>query len=557
MLNTNPSRKRNAWKYSVIIPALVAFFMMYQVKTVAQVKENSKSVNTVFVSSSFFEIITAQTTDAELKKMEKAFTVDDILLKISQIKRNKKNEIIEINLAFTSKSNSKFNTTKIVKGDKPIKPIKVYIDENENNEKSVGFNEVNDTNVSFEVDRENGIFETNNVGWTIDEFTRNGKKVDLIINGKLQVKGKKIRIPNDEEIETVREISAKEVKEKYKIKVDESKLYYEVITKKEVKQTDSEASYAIELAVDYSEDESITHIERIKRNKMVDAKKALILFNGKEISYKDLDKIDEKTISSSGNSGAKYAVKKYGNKAKNGVIFINTKEYDMKNNPEFKKMYEDAEEVRNTKLKKEKKQDKIEFTSYDAGISIQMGNPNVVKMLEDVTKNSKINYENALIVLNGKIIDLEKLNSIDISSIGKITTTTASKELIKEYGEKAKNGIISIDYKSSNTTNEPFNKPIDFNRISKEEEKTEPKFIITDDGDHNVFFNGYMLKIPGEPTIRITKDSPLIFVNGKKLSNPEDFFNMDFTKIYYLEVSEKETNPEGIIKIKRIDVKTK
>ena len=66
----------------------------------------------------------------------------------------------------------------------------------------------------------------------------------------------------------------------------------------------------------------------------------MILFNGKEISYKDLDKIDEKTISSSGNSGAKHAVKKYGDKAKNGVIFINTKEYDMENNPMLKEMYE-------------------------------------------------------------------------------------------------------------------------------------------------------------------------------------------------------------------------
>ena len=74
-------------------------------------------------------------------------------------------------------------------------------------------------------------------------------------------------------------------------------------------------------------------MDKIKRDKLVDAKKALILFNGKEINYEDLDKIDPKTISSFGNTIASHATKKYGEKGKNGVIFINTKAHDIENNP--------------------------------------------------------------------------------------------------------------------------------------------------------------------------------------------------------------------------------
>ena len=64
----------------------------------------------------------------------------------------------------------------------------------------------------------------------------------------------------------------------------------------------------------------------------------LFIFNGKEINYEDLDKIDPKTISSFGNTIASHAMKKYGEKGKNGVIFINTKGYDLVNNP-FMKEY--------------------------------------------------------------------------------------------------------------------------------------------------------------------------------------------------------------------------
>jgi len=45
MLNKNQSNKRNSWKYAVVVPALVAFILFFQVKVVAQKTESKQTVN--------------------------------------------------------------------------------------------------------------------------------------------------------------------------------------------------------------------------------------------------------------------------------------------------------------------------------------------------------------------------------------------------------------------------------------------------------------------------------------------------------------------------------
>ena len=39
MLNKNQSHKRNSWKYALILPALVAFILLFQIKVIAQERE--------------------------------------------------------------------------------------------------------------------------------------------------------------------------------------------------------------------------------------------------------------------------------------------------------------------------------------------------------------------------------------------------------------------------------------------------------------------------------------------------------------------------------------
>ena len=331
MLHTNQSHQKNAWKYATILPLLVGFMLLFQIETVAQVKENSK-VSAYEVSSNFSSILTKNTTDKELRELEKTFSDEKYKLKISKVKRNEKGEIIGIKLSFDS--GKTYNRILERKSTEPIDDIKIFINSDKDDNETCGFEEVSKVvRAKYIGDEETVEVETNTIDYTIDNMIKNGKKVKLIINGKLQSENEKIKIPLDQEFDIFKELDEKDLKLKYKIDKKEGEIYYEITTKKESNSTNSDAVYAVEVASEFSEDGNFSHMDKIKRDKLVDAKKALILFNGKEINYEDLDKIDPKTISSFGNTVGSHAKKKYGLKGENGVIYINTKAHDIENNP--------------------------------------------------------------------------------------------------------------------------------------------------------------------------------------------------------------------------------
>lgn len=128
MLNTNQSHKRNSWKYALIIPALISFIFLFQIKTIAQEKvskiiwnekSNAQKGDDVSVT------ITKKTTDAELKsKAKKLKEEHDVKLKYSKIKRNSNGEITGIKLEYKDKDGNKGVTQ--VNDDKPIAPIQFY-----------------------------------------------------------------------------------------------------------------------------------------------------------------------------------------------------------------------------------------------------------------------------------------------------------------------------------------------------------------------------------------------------------------------------------------------
>jgi hypothetical protein len=331
MLHTNQSHKRNAWKYATILPLLVGFMLLFQIETVAQVKESKIEETNYAVSSNYSSILTKNTTDKELRELEKSFSDEKYKLKISKVKRNKEGEIIEIKLLFDS--GKTYVEILERKSTEPIDAIKIFITSDKNDNVTCGFEEIsNVVSAKYDEDEETVEIEKNSDSYTIDNMVKNGKKVNLIINGKLQSATVKSKIPLDQEIDVMKELDEKELKSKYNINKNDGEIYYELITKEVSNSSNSDAVYAV-VEGEYSEDETFSNIDKIKRDKLVDAKKALILFNGKEINYEDLDKIDPKTISSFGNTIASHAIKKYGEKGKNGVIFINTKAYDLENNP--------------------------------------------------------------------------------------------------------------------------------------------------------------------------------------------------------------------------------
>ena len=135
MLNTNPSNKRNVWKYSVILPMLVAFFLLYQVKTVAQVKESKIKTETQEVSRVEF-IIDKNTSDSQIKEETDMLKKDhDVTVKVSKIKRNSQQEITGLKIDYKDSKGNK--GTNQVNGDEPISPI-VFFFETRNGKNTMG-----------------------------------------------------------------------------------------------------------------------------------------------------------------------------------------------------------------------------------------------------------------------------------------------------------------------------------------------------------------------------------------------------------------------------------
>lgn len=330
MLHTNQSHKRNAWKYGIILPLLVGFMLLFQIETVAQVKESKIEETNYAVTSNYSSILTKNSTDKELAELEKTFSNEKHKLKISNVKRNKKGEIIEIKLTFdTGKT---YNQILERKSSEPIDAIKIFINSDKDDTITCGFEEIsNNVTGEFTSADENGSIKMDSEGYTFDNMVKNGKKVKLIINGKLQSENEKIKIPLDQELDVLKELDEKELKSKYNIDKKEGEIYYELLTKKE-KDKSPGNGWGISYQTETSRPENL--IEEIKEDEKIDYKKSLIIFDGKEISSAELDRIDPKNISSmSSISGSKYTIKKYGEKASNGVIEIESIEYNKKNNP--------------------------------------------------------------------------------------------------------------------------------------------------------------------------------------------------------------------------------
>ncbi|WP_426485032.1 M56 family metallopeptidase [Flavobacterium sp. 2] len=126
MLNKNQSRKRNSWKYYVVIPALAAFVLLFQVEVIA--KERQVSKKEVLKESKSVDTykITKTTTDQELKEIaENLKKKYDVVASISDVERNSNNEITAIRVAV--KKGSEQNQTFMVNGSKAIKDCQIIV----------------------------------------------------------------------------------------------------------------------------------------------------------------------------------------------------------------------------------------------------------------------------------------------------------------------------------------------------------------------------------------------------------------------------------------------
>jgi len=147
MLNKNQSKKRNSWKYYTVIPALVAFVLLFQVEVIAKEKQQVlKEVSNDIKSVDVYKI-KKNTTDAELKTLiENLKKLHEIETTLSEVKRNSNNEITTIKVELTK--GTELSKTFLFSGSKAIQDCGIIIVTHKDGTKEISFksqNEAGDT----------------------------------------------------------------------------------------------------------------------------------------------------------------------------------------------------------------------------------------------------------------------------------------------------------------------------------------------------------------------------------------------------------------------------
>lgn len=253
MLNTNPSNKRNAWKYSVILPALVGFFVMFQVKTIAQVKEAKfpKVVKEFQEINRVEFMIDKNTTDQQIKEETTQLKKDhDVTLKVSKVKRNNKKEITGLKINYKDDKGNKGSNQ--INGDEPIEPI-VFYKETKNGNSTMGLTSlrfpkkmkrmvfhskdeddkdmVMDIDVDFDVDSDNEWFTDEDENVFFENV--NGPKKKIFITNEGGNQEKKIIIIDDVEVSEIEmnELDPKVIEQVNVLKNSNGKNEIKIITK--------------------------------------------------------------------------------------------------------------------------------------------------------------------------------------------------------------------------------------------------------------------------------------------------------------------------------------
>ncbi|MNK81402.1 BlaR1 peptidase M56 [compost metagenome] len=102
MLNKSQSKKRNSWKYYVVIPALAAFVLLFQIEIIA--KERPQTVKSVSNEIEAVDVYTIQknTTDLELKRIKTQLKMlHNVEFESSRVKRNSANQLTSLKVEVT------------------------------------------------------------------------------------------------------------------------------------------------------------------------------------------------------------------------------------------------------------------------------------------------------------------------------------------------------------------------------------------------------------------------------------------------------------------------
>ena len=269
MLNKKQSKRRNSWKYAIVLPALVAFMLAFQVKVVAQ--EKSPAVNSVSQEKTKIAItVSKDDTDEELAEQAGIFKDEfNADVTFSNMTRNESGEITTLTVTVKDKNNSR---NYIVNGDEPIKTFSIEMEKSSDTGENI---------ISFGNSGKNYSMTANNISYaSADTVFKKNIKAErpvvikpaayeksnsnaigtniykgalVVVNGAKQEKdtdATQLQLPKGQTISYMNVLSPKEAKKKYGR--DAKKGAIEITTKK---VTPNVISYPTNYSYSYSDED--------------------------------------------------------------------------------------------------------------------------------------------------------------------------------------------------------------------------------------------------------------------------------------------------------------
>ncbi|WP_370001172.1 M56 family metallopeptidase [Winogradskyella sp.] len=391
MLHKSKSKKLNALKYALMLPAMAIFLMSFNTKEIlieiddplnldntnlveavsepndfnakeealidpnndtkksntyvnngspkTTTSNNVAKNNTSLVGDISITIITKNTTDAELDKIKEKLEKEGLTIKFKGIKRNSEGEIMAIKIDAKSKKSS--TNYQISADDKPIEPIKIIYDE-ENNSISIGNGHAKHGKNTFVYETHDGgkykihkSGEGSNVFVFSDEEHGHEEDVEHEHDAKVIVRGsgKKGKLKKIKRSKDVHVISGDEDGEVIEIIVDDEdedkKKEVVIVNGNRVSTTKDKGKNVWVTKVDDKDNTFVIELDDNDSNIFIsddNGKSPLFIIDGKESTKEEVHKISPKLIESVTVLKDKSATEKYGEKGKNGVIVIKTKE---------------------------------------------------------------------------------------------------------------------------------------------------------------------------------------------------------------------------------------
>jgi len=298
MLNKNQSNKRSIWKYTLILPIVIAFVFLFQIKVVAQEKETNRSI----VDFTW----TKNSSDQEFREDAKNAT-KIIKFDFAKIERNEKNEITSITISF--KDNLGNENTSTFKNKNGINAIHFIRNIDENGKGEIGYldsKDIQNTRVEL-VHKNNKTIEKN------DSFIESITDDQIIfVNGKKSSKDA-LEAIDAKTIVKVEVLNSIEAKKRYNLD-NNSKI---IDIKTDLKNIQSNSLSNL--------NQPIITTDSILSEKVISEKNKnmLLIINGKEYFQKDLRGFTFKCDGGITHYFEEEAVKRFGQKAKDGVLIFN------------------------------------------------------------------------------------------------------------------------------------------------------------------------------------------------------------------------------------------